>query len=92
MIRRVAAACVAVLLTAIGSPALACPLCYASIPLRVLRSYYLSAVLLTILPFAVVGSLVALGMHMARRAGNNGPAPDPDAEIAPDALEQQLTT
>ena len=47
---------------------LACPACYASSSTRVLNFYYLSTAMLTLLPFAVVGTLVVVGLHFKRQA------------------------
>jgi len=47
--------------------ALACPACYASLSSRLLHSYYLSTIFLSILPFAIVCTLVAIGRSLRRR-------------------------
>lgn len=52
---------------------LACPMCYGSSPAVVLQSYYLTAALLSLLPFAVIGGIAVLAFRMARQrqAGND---------------------
>jgi len=47
--------------------AIACPKCYGSSSPGVLESYYLSTLMLTLLPFAVVGTIVVLGFRFKRR-------------------------
>ncbi len=60
------------LLTAVtlaGTPAtvLACPSCYASLGSRLLQTYYLSTIFLSLLPFAIILTLVAVGRSLRRR-------------------------
>lgn len=60
------------LLTAVtfaGTPAtvLACPSCYASLGSRLLHTYYLSTIFLSLLPFAIIVTLVAVGRSLRRR-------------------------
>ncbi len=52
------------------SPAVAaaCPKCYGASSPQVLSSYYLSTLMLTLLPFAVLGTIAAIGWHFKRRA------------------------
>ena len=47
--------------------AFACPACYASLGSRLLNTYYLSAIFLSLLPFAVVITLVAVARSLRRR-------------------------
>jgi hypothetical protein len=47
--------------------ALACPACYASMGSRLLNPYYLSTAFLSLLPFAILVTLVAVGRHLRRR-------------------------
>ena len=58
---------VAATLTAIPSTVLACPSCYASLGSRLLHTYYLSTIFLSLLPFAVIVTLVAVGRNLRRR-------------------------
>jgi hypothetical protein len=46
---------------------LACPACYSSLGSRLLHSYYLSTIVLSILPFAIVCGLIAAGRSLRRR-------------------------
>jgi hypothetical protein len=46
---------------------LACPACYASLGTRLLNTYYLSTAFLSLLPFAIIIGLVAVGRHLRRR-------------------------
>lgn len=48
--------------------ALACPNCYAASDTRVLHTYYLSAFLLTLLPFAIIGSILMVAWSVGRRS------------------------
>jgi hypothetical protein len=57
-----------------SAPAAACPACYESSSPNVLATYYLSTVMLTVLPFVIIGTLVAVGMHLARRLGESSAA------------------
>jgi len=45
----------------------ACPACYSSLGTRLLHSYYLSTIFLSILPFAIVVGLIAAGRSLRRR-------------------------
>ena len=56
-----------VTLMATPSTVLACPNCYASLGTRLLHTYYLSTIFLSLLPFAVVVTLVAVGRNLRRR-------------------------
>lgn len=58
---------VAATLAAIPSTVLACPNCYASLGSRLLHTYYLSTIFLSLLPLAVIVTLVAVGRNMRRR-------------------------
>ncbi|MFQ5668017.1 MAG: hypothetical protein ACE5I7_16500 [Candidatus Binatia bacterium] len=56
----------------------ACPLCYGSSSGRVTNAYYLSTLMLSVLPFAVVGVVAAVAWRVRRRARNgerNGDGP-----------------
>jgi hypothetical protein len=46
--------------------AAACPSCYGSAASKVLDTYYLSTVMLSLLPFAVVAAIAGLGWLLAR--------------------------
>lgn len=54
------------------SASAACPNCYASIETQVVRTYYLSAAILTLLPFVIVGGFVLLVRSWQRREGVTG--------------------
>jgi hypothetical protein len=58
--------------------ALACPNCYASSDTRVLHTYYLSAFILTLLPFAIIGAI----LFIARRVGRASREPHGNAPVA----------
>jgi hypothetical protein len=47
--------------------AMACPYCYASSGTHLLHTYYLSTVLLTLLPFAIIGSIFVIARRVGRR-------------------------
>ena len=47
--------------------AAACPQCYGSEPAQVLKTYYLSTALLSLLPVVVIGTLVAVGFSLRRQ-------------------------
>ena len=47
--------------------ALACPQCYGSEPAQVLKTYYLSTLLLSSLPVVIIGTLVAVGFSIKRQ-------------------------
>jgi len=66
MIKRLLATAV---LTIAASPTavVACPSCYASLGSRLLHTYYLSTIFLSLLPFAVIVTLVAVGRNLRRR-------------------------
>ena len=51
----------------IPAVSLACPACYSSLSSRLLHSYYLSTIFLSILPFAVVFVLIAAARSLRRR-------------------------
>ena len=46
----------------------ACPNCYAASDSRVLLTYYLSTAVLTLLPFAIVGTILLVAVRMKRYA------------------------
>lgn len=46
----------------------ACPRCFESSGPRVLAAYYLSTALLSLLPFAIIGSIGLIAFRFARRA------------------------
>jgi hypothetical protein len=48
--------------------AAACPACYESSSSSVLMTYYWSAVMLTLLPFAIIGTIVIVARHLGRQA------------------------
>jgi hypothetical protein len=66
-----------------SAPAAACPACYESSSPKVLATYYLSTLMLTLLPFAIIGTLVAVGLYLARRPGESPAATDAAALIEP---------
>jgi hypothetical protein len=45
----------------------ACPQCYGSEPTQVLNTYYLSTLLLSVLPVILLGALVAVGFSVKRQ-------------------------
>jgi hypothetical protein len=47
--------------------ALACPACYSSMGSHLLNTYYVSAIFLSLLPFAVVITVVAVARSLRRR-------------------------
>jgi hypothetical protein len=47
--------------------AAACPSCYGSLESKVLDTYYLSTVMLSLLPFALVAAIATLGWLLARQ-------------------------
>lgn len=59
----------------VSSPAMACPVCFASSDNRVLHAFYASTVMLTLLPFSLVGGLAFYlyrwrqGKHTMSRRG-----------------------
>ena len=54
----------------------ACPKCFESTPSQVLRAYYVGALLLSMMPFGIIGSILAwLYLHQ-RRTRSNKPAQD----------------
>lgn len=63
--------------------ALACPTCYASASQRVISSYVLSAVILTLLPFAIIAIGAGIALYLRRQAralaGARAPTLDPSA-------------
>jgi hypothetical protein len=64
MIKRLLAA---VALVVTPTTVLACPNCYASLGSRLLHTYYLSTIFLSLLPFATIVTLVAVGRSLRRR-------------------------
>jgi hypothetical protein len=64
--------------------AAACPSCYGSSESKVLDTYYLSTVMLSLLPFALVAAIAGLGWLLARQLSapeapedGGGPPPRP---------------
>ena len=55
------------ILMATPAAVLACPNCYASLGSRLLHTYYLSTIFLSLLPFAIVVTLIAVGRSLRRR-------------------------
>lgn len=55
-------------LTALLLPAAAraCPNCYAASPGRVLNTYYLSTLLLSLLPFVIIAAVAVVGLRLYR--------------------------
>lgn len=47
--------------------AAACPHCYGSSDTRVLNTYYFSTAMLSLLPFAVIGTIAAVGWYAGRQ-------------------------
>lgn len=64
--RLLAAAALAVTLH--PAAALACPACYAALGSRLLETYYLSTAFLSLLPFAVVATLLGVARRLHRRS------------------------
>ena len=56
-----------VILAGTPTTALACPNCYASLGSSLLHTYYLSTIFLSLLPFAIIVTLVAVGRNLRRR-------------------------
>ena len=54
-------------LTLSPAAALACPACYSSLGSRLLNTYYLSAIFLSLLPFAVVITVLVVGRSLRQR-------------------------
>ena len=48
--------------------AFACPNCYGASDSNVLSMYYLSAIMLTLLPFTIVGGIFAIVSYLRRQA------------------------
>jgi cyanate permease len=61
--------------------ATACPVCFASSQAGVLKAYYLSAGILTALPFLVIGGIIYSVSRLRRRRAN--PAITPGADLPP---------
>lgn len=55
----------AMMLASVG-PTWACPTCFASAGANVLRTYLLSTIWLSLLPFALIGGVVLLAVRMRR--------------------------
>ena len=56
------------------SVALACPNCYAASSQRTILAYYASTMLLTLMPFALIGGVI-LGVFLMRNRGPRGEGP-----------------
>lgn len=54
--------------------ALACPACYAALAPRLLATYYVSTAFLSLLPFAIVATLLTVARRLQRRF--RGPGAD----------------
>jgi hypothetical protein len=61
--------CVLALLVVVPARTLACPNCFASSAGHVLDTYYFSTLMLSLLPFAVVGAITAVGLSFRRGRG-----------------------
>jgi hypothetical protein len=68
--------------TVVPLPALACPNCYAASGPRVLLMYYLSAIGLSLMPFAIIGAIVGLTVFLKRQLQQDAEEPLP-AELNP---------
>ncbi len=72
------------LATSILTPAaaLACPACYASAAPRVIASYVLSAAILTLLPFTIMGIGAGIALYLRRqgRALSSAASPLPSSD------------
>lgn len=55
------------------SAALACPNCYAASSQRTIMAYYASTMLLTLMPFALIGGVILAVFLMRNRASREGP-------------------
>jgi hypothetical protein len=67
----------AVILGCTAGGAAACPACYGSAEKNVLDTYYLSTVVLSLLPFGIVAAIASLGWVLARAVSTPGdPADD----------------
>jgi len=82
---------VAAVLAASPLAALACPNCYASSDTRVLHTYYLSAFLLTLLPFAIIGSILMVARSVGRRSQVQRAAVDKISTASPAATSPGST-
>jgi hypothetical protein len=71
--------------------ALACPNCYASSDTRVLHTYYFSAFLLTLLPFAIIGSILMVARRVGRRMQVQRGAVDKISTTSPAATSPDST-
>ncbi len=49
-----------------ATAARACPNCYAASPTRVLSTYYLSTLLLSLLPFVIIAAIAAVALRLYR--------------------------
>jgi hypothetical protein len=58
-------------------PALACPNCYSSSGPRVLLMYYLSTLALSVMPFAIVGTIAGLAAFLKRQLQEDAEDPVP---------------
>lgn len=70
---RMIAAGVALLPSAVPAVAWACPVCFSATSQRVLHSYYVTAVVLTLMPFLLVGGFV---VWLVRRTRNGSAGAD----------------
>ncbi len=64
-----------------ATPARACPNCYAASPPGVLSTYYLSTLLLSLLPFVIIAAVAVVGLRLYRgvRQEDDGGAAGPPA-------------
>lgn len=57
---------------AVANGAVACPSCYGSVEKTVLDTYYLSTVMLSLLPFGLVATLAGVGWFLSRPTAPEG--------------------
>ena len=71
--KALAANLLAVAAVLLPSVALACPNCYAASSQRTILAYYASTMLLTLMPFALIGGVILAVFLMRNRASREGP-------------------
>lgn len=79
---------VMIVLSFMSNAAQACPNCFASTTKKVLHTYYLSAVFLSLLPFGVVAFISTwLLRHKRNSSHNNSTTRNPQNQRLPASLE-----
>jgi hypothetical protein len=75
--RTIVAAALGLALTLMPSIVMACPTCFAASSERTLRAYYLSTMLLTVMPFVLIGATIFAVYLIGRRPDSRrGDPPD----------------